>query len=194
MKELNRADWDTFCKLVKYKRRYFFHNIKVQANPFLYGQSVVEETATRLCKYVFVLKKDTSLFRCRPEPKNFETSIHSKELGPPPPTSARANRMSAAGISMFYFAESKDTALLETADRPGEFGIAEFRINRDLALIDLADLDQIDDKQFVEFLNAVVTDMTKPIKRDDRVHVEYIPTQIAPSCSAITGSTTTTGQ
>ena len=61
-------------------------------------------------------------------------------------------------------------------------------------MIDLADLDQIDDKQFVEFLNAVVTDMTKPIKRDDRVHVEYIPTQISPSCSAITGSTTTTGQ
>ncbi|MBE9532814.1 MAG: hypothetical protein IMF04_01720, partial [Proteobacteria bacterium] len=40
------------------------------------------------------------------------------------------------------------------------------------------DFSNIDDEKFVRFLDNMVTDMTKPIERNEKVHIEYIPTQI----------------
>ncbi len=178
MKDITKSDWDEFCTFVKHKSRYFFHYQKLKETPQLYYQSVVEETANELCNSLYTINTGTTLYRCRPKPGEFATTDYSKELGPPPIEYARANRMSPAGISMFYLAESRKTALLETADKSANFGIAEFEVQRDIYLIDLTDFTSIKDTKFVRFLNDMVSDMTKPIERDDRVHVEYIPTQI----------------
>ena len=178
MKEITALDWERFCQLVKHERRYFFHNTRIKESPFLYGLSVIEEIANQLCYSSVQLKIGTEFYRCRPDPSKFESTDYYKELGPPPPASARANRMSAAGISMLYLAESQKTSLLETADRNGNFGIAKFKLNREITLLDLSDFSKIENKKIVLFLNKVVTDMTKPIERDNRVHIDYIPTQI----------------
>jgi len=86
--------------------------------------------------------------------------------------------MSAAGISMLYVASNQDTALYETADRPGKFAIAEFSTTRNLIVLDLASFQSIEDHRFRSLRGVIVEDISKPIERDDRVHTEYVPTQI----------------
>lgn len=40
------------------------------------------------------------------------------------------------------------------------------------------DLSRFEQADFVEFLLEVVSDMSKPVERDNKVHIEYVPTQI----------------
>ena len=114
-----------------------------------------------------------------------------QELGPPPPERAVvANRMSPPGIVVFYAALDAETALLETATAPGRFAVGEFRVLRALRLLDLTELPDvpgffasIPDSQpwgrlDAQFFSELVHDLTRPIARDDRVHIEYIPTQV----------------
>ena len=113
------------------------------------------------------------------------------ELGPPPPEYAVvANRMSPPGIVMFYAALDSETALLKTATGAGRFAVGEFRVLRPLRLLDLTNLPpvpgffaSIPDTQpwgrpDARFFHELVRDFARPIDRDDRVHVAYIPTQV----------------
>ena len=63
------------------------------------------------------------------------------DLGPPPREKAtRANRMSPAGIVMFYGAFDRKTAIWETWDFKQTVWIAQFRSLRALRLLDLSQL------------------------------------------------------
>jgi hypothetical protein len=133
----------------------------------------------------------TCLFRVRvhSETEDFTTA---EQLGPPPPELARmANRMSPAGISMFYGALDQNTAVAETFDPNRAEGmaisIAEFRTAKPLVLLDLVVLPELP-SQFDEesrhlrapliFLRDFVRDLTRPVERNGYEHVEYVPTQV----------------
>ena len=99
--------------------------------------------------------------------------------------------MSPAGIVMTYVSEDAATALAETADKPGTYAVGQFRALRDITILDLADLPPIpslfeeisdtlpyDPHKALRFLHRLADDISRPIERDDRVHIEYVPTQV----------------
>ena len=112
-----------------------------------------------------------------------------REMGPPPPKVARQSRMSAAGVPAFYLATSPQVAIAETYDKskPHSTGyLAEFETVQQLRLIDLASVERIplfgsldaDARDRTEFLLQFAKDISRPIPRDDRIHIDYAPTQL----------------
>ena len=117
--------------------------------------------------------------------------IGPRELGPPPEGLAVLdNRMSPAGIPMFYATEDEQTAVLETY-RPAMGSdrtvvVSKWQTVRELILLDLTDLPEIPDPFDQErrhdapevlFIHEFVDDFTKPIDRTS-ASIDYVPTQV----------------
>ena len=91
---------------------------------------------------------------------------------------------------MFYGSESKDTAIKEITheDRKPKFAtIGAFATKGELRLLDLTrtpadpglfDRDMHEIRPVIMFLNAFIDDLTRPIIKDGREHIEYVPSQI----------------
>ena len=191
--------WTDFVHMVKHRVRYLLFPPEMQA-----GDEFSETTAPSkmldqlgklfLDKDLFrTLEAGTELFRARIREPGQPRLSTLAELGPPPIEYARfANRMSPAGVSMFYTAFDEDTALAETYVRcgsgPAEASIAVFRTTGDLNLLDLVNLPDVpsifdDDAANLEraslsFLHAFNRDFTRPVEKDGREHVEYVPSQV----------------
>jgi hypothetical protein len=115
-----------------------------------------------------------------------------REFTSPPVESAiHPNRMSPAGISRFYGSDDFDTAVLEVVGKKAQKGrVASgiiFQACRPLQLLDLIHLgrgwsffapDGRDRWHRSEFLRYFTRDVSKPVERDQRQHVDYVPTQV----------------
>jgi hypothetical protein len=100
--------------------------------------------------------------------------------------------MSPAGIPMFYGAYDIGTAIKETYDPSKDqeqkqvATVAKFKLLKDIALVDFSKIpaipgffEQVDYSHHeIIFLDDFITDISKPIKKDDREHIEYVPTQV----------------
>jgi hypothetical protein len=194
-----RFSWENFCQVVKHERRYFFLHEEESQEGRNYREEVHSPGATLEMILDFAkeagalvkLGKGSRIFRARRQLRE-EKFRTAGELGPPPERYAtQSNRMSPPGVVMTYASEDLATALAETASKPGTFAVGEFVIDRDLLILDLTKLPQAptpftelpdsleyDPRPRLTFLNAVNHDISKPIARDDRVHVEYVPTQV----------------
>jgi hypothetical protein len=189
--------WQKFSDFVKNKSRYLFLRTK---NPD-YDEHQHDEmdpvrildalgeiiTSIGLLKPIVV---GTEIRRVRiADPEQVLST--AKDLGSPPIEFATmANRMSPAGIPMFYGAFDIDTAILETyapceSDKKAICGV--FEPTRDLLVIDLSatpyvpslfDENEREKRDYMSFLFDFIDDFTKPIERNDRVHIDYVPTQI----------------
>jgi hypothetical protein len=188
--------WDAFKDVVKHQTRYVFltpedddHSAEVPPSRMLatIGATVVDELAE--LNLVKEIAAETDLVRIRIGADPYQTGA---EIGTPPAQFAiQSNRMSPAGIPMFYGAFDVETARLETFDPEHHVGqvlsIGTFRPTRNLRVLDLADLPDIpsvfeEDGHHrihpLRFLHAFARDIAKPIARDGREHIEYVPTQI----------------
>lgn len=190
--------WERFCRVIKHERRYFFlHEEKEQRD---YGDDEIFSPAETL-RTIFSFAEDadafvtlpggTKLYRARHQPagRDYKTA---GALGPPPLDRAiQTNRMSPPGVVMTYAAEDRETALAETANGPGAFAIGEFVNDRDLLILDLTrlpeppcvfaeipDSAEFDPRPRLNFLHNISREISRPIARDDRVHIEYVPTQV----------------
>jgi hypothetical protein len=87
--------------------------------------------------------------------------------------------------------EDRETALAETADEPGTFAVGQFVIECELLILDQTRLPQApsvfaelpdgyeyDPRPRLNFLRNISREISRPIARDDRVHIEYVPTQV----------------
>ncbi|AWT49164.1 RES domain-containing protein [Psychrobacter sp. YP14] len=189
--------WSHFCDFVKSKARYLFLDAK---NPDYDERQHDEMNPVKILdvlkhiinKYnlIEVLNTDTDIKRVRISEIS-ESFVTAKELGSPPIEYATMpNRMSPAGIPMFYGAFEIETAISETyqkceVDKKATCGI--FRPLRDLVLIKLPEQSIIpslfdeynrETRSDLRFLNGFVRDFIKPIDRDDKAHIDYVPTQI----------------
>ena len=112
-----------------------------------------------------------------------------RDLGPPPPKNAKAGRMNAEGISVFYGSNTPEVALAEVRPPVGsQVSIAKFNILRPLRLLDLTALSDIAtagsifDTAFAdrlarrEFLKSLSRRITMPVMPDDEAF-EYLATQ-----------------
>ncbi|HEX5276215.1 MAG TPA: HEPN-associated N-terminal domain-containing protein [Fluviicoccus sp.] len=189
--------WRRFSSFIKHRARFVFLNVEdaaldsmdddhIPVSSFL---AIFGSLVQRL-NLVRVIPAGTWVYRLRIHDAN--TSLKSaSELGSPPVEACVfPNRMSPAGISMFYGAFDKETCIAETY-RPdgkhhnGTFG--HFKNLRDLVLLDLTKVPftpsifepcSRDTRHNIAFLRGFIGDITMPVQKDGREHIEYVPTQV----------------
>jgi hypothetical protein len=114
---------------------------------------------------------------------------HSDDLGPAPPKKATANRMSPAGVALFYASGDAQTAIAEIACHGVEplAVVGEFTNTRELRILDLTHspapispfcLEKREHARMGRFLSSFVRYIAAPVIPDGRQHVEYAPTQL----------------
>jgi hypothetical protein len=186
--------WTSFCELIKHQLRYFFTQTVRDEHDEIYSPSQILSLIFSYAKEIdaFVtLKKGAPLYRARHQAKGHKYTT-AGSLGPPPVEVAiQTNRMSPPGIVMTYLADDVQTALAETASAPGTFAVGEFTTERDGLILDLTqfplapsifaeipDWMEYDPRPRLLFLQMLSQEISRPIARDDRVHIEYVPTQV----------------
>ncbi len=187
--------WDWFKRVTKHQTRYLFLKSGDADYYELPPSRMLDEIATVIgsdlqkAGLIKMLTSDVELIRIRIGAVTFGDAA---AIGPPPVQFAtQSNRMSPAGIPMFYGAFDAETAQAETFDPNVHTGqimsIGTFRAQHDLKVLDLADLPDIPSVfelntqrliHSLRFLHAFARDIAQPIKRDGREHIEYVPTQI----------------
>jgi len=114
------------------------------------------------------------------------------DLGPPAPEKCvYSNRMSPAGIPMFYGAFDRDTVIEELIpgkkDTATQVTIGKFRLLKPINILDLSNIPSapsIFDKEnrhlreTIFFLRAFLRDLSKPVSKDGQENIDYVPTQI----------------
>ena len=193
--ETARFSWERFRDVTMYERRFFFQN--VGSNPYepdLYSPGEVLRTIFEYAQQYNLFARippGTVIYRARYEGQ--EPSLkRPEELGPPPRELAnQSNRMSPAGIPMFYGSDNVETTIKETSSGPGYYAVGRFETLRHATLLDLTRIPpipslfarvpesaEIRPRRVLKFLHHVAGQVSIPIERGDRVHVEYVPTQI----------------
>jgi hypothetical protein len=180
--------------VIKHQRRYFFTQYKRHEDSELFGPDQILKLIFSYARNegaFVVLPRGTHIFRARRQRKGMKYAS-AGTLGPPPVERAiQTNRMSPPGVVMTYAADDIATALAETANAPGLFAIGEFVTERDALILDLTRLPPIpsvfaelpdsleyDPRPRLGFLHHISREISRPIARDDRVHIEYVPTQV----------------
>jgi hypothetical protein len=135
------------------------------------------------------IEPGTTFYRGRLMPRPDSLSHSVEDLRPAPPDKATANRMSPAGIPMFYGSADPQTAIAEIAGHgPEPYAlVGAFRTTRPLSVLDLTrppalpsvfDANRHPEFGIARFLKSFVSAITRPIIADGRQHVEYTPTQV----------------
>ena len=185
-------DWKDFCDQVKHHVRYIFYRIKEGRINYFIVKREPHEILDQLAQFVRdlgvfkSLPKGTVIFRgrCNKGNKKFK---NVDDLGPPK-NPKQPSRMSPAGIPMFYGSMEENTALEEVRDRKAKYiTVASWKTLRKMKLMDLTNLPQIPslfdtDKDNLRppiiFLHSFLRNFAKPVPKDGREHIEYVPTQI----------------
>lgn len=188
-------DWVGFQNIVKHRSRFLFsskRNINFNSGVFsINGFLKLVGKQIRQMRMLTSLDKGIALYRCRQHEYKNEVTEAVHICSPRIEHAIYPNRMSPAGISMFYAAFEPETAENETLDPASLekpfYSIAEFRTKNELNLIDLSKVPDMPSRfeqrkwdvyYLIAFLRAFVEDFTKGIKKDGKIHVEYVPTQI----------------
>jgi len=192
-----KFSWRQFCHKIQYERRFFFdlpQPMTDQEDQFSRidreGFSPLEllYEIIRLAEefdLIRALEAGTKFFRARPcvAGQPYQTA---EQLGPPPAEKAvQANRMNPPGIPMMYSAETASIAGRET--RSAFVTVGRFEIERDIRVLDLADLPEIPGifsgverriRLGLIFFHAFSRKIARPVDRTDRINIEYIPSQV----------------
>ena len=171
--------WEKFCKEVTHSRRFTF-----LATPEYEGydnildrlQIIIEQG---LCK---TLRKGTVLYRAR-KVDDSNKRYAFKDITAAPDALAFPNRMSPAGISVFYASFDKNTPMREcVGDGSSVMIVGKFKTKRPLRVIDLTMIPKtsfwMNGWQENRFLHQFNEEVTKPVNPEDKNHLQYVPTQV----------------
>ena len=186
-----RLSWQAFCQTVTHEKRFLFE--REEPSEFDDGIPVREmlaELGAIVERHGFIraLPEGSLFFRVRINGQK-DRPIEAHELGPPPSDNALSNRMSPAGISLFYGALDARTARAETFVRNSErYGtMSTWTAARELVVVDFThqpelpsfyDVERANERDELLFLTSFVNDLIKPVAPDRREHIDYVPTQI----------------
>lgn len=188
--ERMKVDWHRFSEIVKSERRFFFHQVGATGDPMRESRAPVEfltEIASLIESYNLIrtLTPGYVVFRARSH-EVAAAYINPSDLGPPPTDCATmSQRMSPPGIPMFYGAETCALAQVEVGCYP--LSIGKFETLRQIRILDLVNLPPVPgyfsdaDRTTVlslRFLRDFSDLIALPVGRDDRPHIDYIPTQV----------------
>jgi len=183
--------WKQFEELVKHKQRFTFFSLEEFGDEVFFHDNGLSDILTEISQLinelnlVKTMKSGVEIYRCRYTNED-PTTLSFKELTSAPESLAKQSRMSPAGISMFYGAFDFKTALEEskpTKIKDEKPVIGKFETTCDLNIIDLTKLPiqsfwSTYSWQAVSFLYSFTKQVSKEIERDNRIHIEYVPTQI----------------
>lgn len=192
-REALRYGWNRFVEQVKYKTRYLFleeddddyHPDDIPPARMLdeLGGEIRRVGCTR------TIAAGTRIVRVRVD-NAAEVHTSAAALGTPPREHARQpNRMSPAGIPMFYGAFDRETALRETVDPNDVRGkvatVGTWVPTRDLLMLDLTEIGPVPSvfdedgrhlREAIYFLRTFAVQVSLPIL--GTAHIDYVPTQI----------------
>ena len=188
--EALRSGWEDFVRHVTQRVRFFFADVPGSQ----YGDIPVNDVLSRIesvVKRVGLISEmpgGTDVYRVRVHGLS-KSPTSASDLGPPPPPLAAQNRMSPAGISMFYGALDQATALEETppSDWEPAATVGVFVTRQPLLLFDLGDIppapsywdpNERPRRRAIAFLHKFADAISIPIERDGREHINYVPTQV----------------
>lgn len=184
--------WNNFANLVKTRCRYTFFRNNQYYSDYEGGEKYVSDIVAEVCSMVVQTEKlilqNTLIYRGRPEDSEAPFSTF-KSLTAPPVKSAKANRMSPYGISMFYGSFDESTPLAEIrnylSDKTKSIYVGKFRVTKPLKVINLCNMPVPDfwmkgedDWQKFAFLHKFHSEISKPIGENDDPELEYIPSQV----------------
>lgn len=192
-----RFGWAKFKDVVKHRRRFtFWSEDDGEADPshpdYLPVGRVLNRIAAdlRTLGLLRVLAPRTSFWRVRIHATDAPAMGEADLAAPPTEKARQSNRMSPAGVPMFYGADDLETAKLETVDPTNCADKlvtgATFELTAEIVALDLTRLPPVPsafsglDRSTVDtigFLHHFVRDLTLPIQRDGSEHVDYVPTQ-----------------
>ena len=185
--------WREFREKVMHKTRYLFMNerdtdIQNQSSEILSPQQMLRFIGDMVRKIGLVraIPMGTKFLRARPRKLEI---ISAANLGPPPEKDAKdSNRMSPAGIPMFYGAFGEEIVIAETRDKKACCAtIGTFCSLKEFRAVDLTDFPPVPSlfdtetrelRASIMFLRSFAKDLSRPIDKDGREHIEYVPTQI----------------
>lgn len=197
--------WDEFCDIVKFKKRYVLWLTDDE------DLGAGEIPPSRILDRVRELVRQHGLVRIETAGSRYwRARIHSepsiehsaKCLGTAPAKKAAPNRMSPAGIPMFYGADDAVTAVCEVADGceggvPSPQDIADnrvksrvtygqFSVSSDITIVDFTSVPEVpsmfhpelgSQHREVSFLRAFADQISRSINPQQE-QVDYVPSQI----------------
>ena len=195
--------WEHFSNLVKHKARYIFSLVddaeERRYDPDMIPVSRILERISQqilgideYCGLITNIEIGVRIFRARVH-RNDERLATAKDLGTVPLEQAKySNRMSPAGIPMFYGAFDAETAYQEIKDESKNnedkrVYIATFRTLSPMTVLRLTNLPTVPSifdegvnylRSPIIFLRDFIKELSKPISKDGFEHIEYVPTQV----------------
>ena len=191
--EMLLHSWHHFSSIVKNKKRFLLH--RTSPKPRNHSEELLDPTEVLDAIGDAIVQADSQVLRRTSDVRLVRARRHkrskrartAKKLGSPPSMHARHNRMSGAGISMFYGAETEHTAKAETPHGKGKaVTTGHWTPSRELVYVDLPaalpipsifDTAARSKRTSLRFLYQFAQDLARPINEDDAA-IEYIPTQV----------------
>lgn len=188
-----RYAWNSFVYEIKHRSRYFLFGKKSRASsapgerytPITLLQQIGK--LVQELKLIRTVPVTTRIYRVRQRAEGVEFKDFN-EVGPPREQHVTAGRMNPPGISYFYLAFERETAIAEVLDKPPcHAAVAEFEVTKELLFLDLTELPPVPsifdserrgERQGLLFLENFVEAIAVPVTKDGREHVDYIPSQV----------------
>jgi hypothetical protein len=191
------AGWDRFVRQVLHSTRYVF-----LASPNRLGDEdpevptpprTLEGIGNAVLEVGLVISSPPGTRWLRGRPSDPDGSYSdAASLGPAPKDMASTNRMSPAGIPMFYGAKDRATVLSELASVPQNsrhacVSVGTFVTTSEMRLLDLTSLRSLPRlwdaerrhlRTPIRFLTAFIASISSPIARDGKEHLDYVPSQV----------------
>ena len=188
--------WRNFSNILKHRSRFvFFKSSFKSAGDLLEPFEILDKIGEAVHGMRNLYSTHDTLFstfdfyRARQHKKKNEAN-EVDTLGPPPKESAMVNRMSPAGIPMFYCSDDSETAIAEVLNRKFKnykyLTVGCFQNTRALNIINLNNLKTVsifesDKNKYyhaTQFLLRFRHEITMPVSRNGAEHYEYVPTQV----------------
>ncbi|WTW93881.1 RES domain-containing protein [Streptomycetaceae bacterium NBC_01309] len=191
------ASWQSFCHIIRHRIRHVFWKLPEAADRSGLGPGeippaeILREIGAIIAQLDLIrtIAPDRELWRARWHRPD-ERVDSAQALGTlPERLSTRSNRMSPAGIPMFYGATSAETARAEAVAAPmagASLTIGAFRVSRPATVVDFTELPPVPSpldadrghlSQCVAFLHDFVDDLARAA-RPDFTEIDYVPTQV----------------
>ena len=184
--------WDAFKQLIQTQNRFFCKDHRVSFNKWgkTYNPAtILLEIVEAIQEHAFLLlelNEENALYRARSQFKS--KSYDARSLGHPPFGKASATRMTPVGIPAFYASLDPQLAVEEIKTTASKFIVGKWQLDRPIRVVNLSgavdkevpdffDYERKDERNIVLFLPKFSAEVSKPVVKDGREHIEYVPTQ-----------------